>query len=124
MEVVGEFLGLDTDVGLWKYFRHHGSSWFPELGSRTPFAQQVANLWVIKQRLHQQLLIDLEAATDPIRLVDDCPLPVCGLTRALHCRRFREVANVGYCAAKSESGSRRGYSRACNKAKSESCVDS
>ena len=22
MEVVGEFLGLDTDVGLWKYFSH------------------------------------------------------------------------------------------------------
>ncbi|MCB1820694.1 MAG: hypothetical protein KDI73_03810 [Candidatus Competibacteraceae bacterium] len=44
MEVVGEFLGLDTDVGIWKYFRRHWPSWFPELGSRTTFAQQAANL--------------------------------------------------------------------------------
>lgn len=102
MEVVGEFLGLDTDVGLWQYFRRHWPSWFPALGSRTTFAQQAANLWVIKQRLHSQLLIDLGAATDPIRLVDGCPLPVCGLTRALRCRRFREVADVGYCAAKKQ----------------------
>lgn len=53
--VVGEFLGLDTDVGLWKYFRRHWPS------------QQAVNLWVVKQRLHQQLLIDLGRAnmTDP-----------------------------------------------------------
>ena len=36
MEVVGEFLGVDTDVGIWKYFGRHGRSWFPQLGSRTP----------------------------------------------------------------------------------------
>ncbi|MCB1764835.1 MAG: hypothetical protein KDJ22_02060 [Candidatus Competibacteraceae bacterium] len=35
--------------------------------------------WV---ELHQHLLIDLGAATDPIRLVDGYPLPVCVLTRA------------------------------------------
>ncbi|MCB1768130.1 MAG: hypothetical protein KDJ31_00275 [Candidatus Competibacteraceae bacterium] len=63
MEVVGEFLGLDTDVGIWKYGHWHGLSWFPHLGSRTTCAQQAANLWVIKQRLHQQLLIELGVAT-------------------------------------------------------------
>ncbi len=78
MEVVGEFLGLDADVGLWKYFRRHGPSWFPHLGSRTTVAQQAANLWAVKQRLHQQLLIELGAVIDPIRLVDGCPLPVRG----------------------------------------------
>jgi hypothetical protein len=102
MEVVGEFLGVDTDVGLWKYFRRHWPSWFPQLGSRTTFAQQAAHLWVIKQRLHQHLVIDLGAATDPIRLVDGCPLPVCVLTRAPQCRRFPGVADVGYCAAKKQ----------------------
>jgi IS5 family transposase len=102
MEVVGEFLGLDTDVGLWKYFRRHWPSWFPHLGSRTTFAQQAAHLWVIKQRLHQHLLIELGAATDPVRLVDGCPLPVCVLTRASQCRVFPEVADFGYCAAKNQ----------------------
>jgi hypothetical protein len=102
IEVVGEFLGLDTDVGIWKYFSRHWPSWFPELGSRTAFAQQAANLWVVKQRLHQQLLIDLGAATDPIRLVDGCPMPVCVLARAPQCRLFPEAADVGYCAAKKQ----------------------
>ncbi|MCP5127588.1 MAG: IS982 family transposase [Gammaproteobacteria bacterium] len=102
MEVVGEFLGLDTDVGLWKYFSRHGSSWFPQLGSRTTFAQQAANLWVIKQRLHQQMLIDLGAVTDPIHLVDGCPMPVCGWARASRRRVFPEGADVGYCAAKKQ----------------------
>jgi hypothetical protein len=102
LEVVGEFLGLDTDVGIWKYFRRHWPSWFPHLGSRTTFARQAANLWVVKQRLHQELLIDLGAATDPIRLVDGCPLPVCVLTRAPQCRLFPEAADYGYCAAKKQ----------------------
>ena len=102
MEVVGEFLGLDTDVGIWKYFGRHWLSWFPELGSRTTFARQAANLWVIKQRLHQQPLIDLGAVTDPIHLVDGCPMPVCVPTRAPQCRCFPEAADFGYCAAKKQ----------------------
>ena len=53
MEVVGELLGLETDVGLWTYFHHHWRSWFPALGSRTAVAQQAANLWAIKQVLHR-----------------------------------------------------------------------
>lgn len=44
MEVVGAFLGVDTDVGIWKYLGRHWRLWFPELGSRTTFAQQAANL--------------------------------------------------------------------------------
>lgn len=75
MEVVGEFLGLDTDVGIWKYFNRHWLSWFPALGSRTTFAQQAANLWVIKQQLHQQLLMDLGVLTDHIHrsMAARCP---------------------------------------------------
>lgn len=102
MEVVGEFLGLDTDVGIWKYFGRHWRPWFPQLGSRTTFAQQAANLWAIKQRLHQHLLVDLGAVTAPIHIVDGCPMPVCVLTRAPQCRLFPEVADLGYCAAKKQ----------------------
>ena len=102
MEVVGEFLGLETDVGLWKYFNHHWRSWFPALGSRTAFAQQAANLWAIKQVLHRRLVIDLGAATDPIRIVDGCPLPLCVLTRAPRSRLFAGAAAYGYCAAKKQ----------------------
>ena len=44
MDVVGEFWGLETEVGIWKYLRRHGSTWFLALGSRTPFARQAAHL--------------------------------------------------------------------------------
>jgi len=103
MEVVGEFLGLESDLHLWQYFHQHWPSWFPHLGSRTTFAQQAANLWAVKQQLHQRLVIDLGAAADPIHLVDGCPLPVCVLPRAPRCRSFAGEADYGYCAAKKQS---------------------
>ena len=94
MEVVGEFLGLDTDRHIWQYFCQHWQPWFPHRGSRTPFAQQAANLWAIKQHLHQQWVIELGAAVDPIYLVDGCPLPLCVLTRASRCRLFAEELSL------------------------------
>lgn len=100
--MVGEFLGLDTAVGLWTYFRRHWGAWFPRRGARTTFAQQAAHLWPVKQRLHQHLLKELGAASDPFRLVDGCPLPVCVLTRMSRCRLFPEIADLGYCAAKGQ----------------------
>ena len=39
MEVVGEFLGIDTDKGIWSYFKSHWLPLFPELGSRSVFAK-------------------------------------------------------------------------------------
>jgi hypothetical protein len=74
-EGVGEFLGMESDLHLWQYFHPHWPSWFPHWGSRTPFLQQAANLWAIKPALHRRLLLDLGAATDPIRIVEGCPLP-------------------------------------------------
>jgi len=37
MEIVAEFLGIDTDKGAWEYFTFHWKSWFPPLGSRANF---------------------------------------------------------------------------------------
>lgn len=83
MEIVGEFLGIDTDKGLYLYFRRHYKPWFPGLQriSRTTFVRQAANLWAVKYRLWQVLL---ERMTfDPrISLVDSFPIPVCRFARA------------------------------------------
>ena len=38
IEVVGEFLGLDTDRALYRYFRRHYGEWFPA----PPFARSTA----------------------------------------------------------------------------------
>ena len=49
-ELAGEFLGHDTDTGLFQYFRRHHEDLFPKLDEvyRTTLTRQAANLWSIK----------------------------------------------------------------------------
>jgi hypothetical protein len=96
MEIVGEFLELDTDKGMYLFFRRHYGEWFPALGEvhRTTFARQAANLWKVKERLWQELLT--LAPHDPVfALCDSMPLPACLFARAYRCRRFRGEAAFG-----------------------------
>jgi Transposase DDE domain len=96
IEVVGEFLGIDTDKAIYRYFRRHYAEWFPALRSvhRTTFARQAANLWKLKEDLWQELL--LLAPHDPtFALVDSMPLPACLFARAYRCKRFRGEAAFG-----------------------------
>lgn len=103
MEIIGEFQSLDTDKGIWRYFRSHWSEWFPGLGSRSQFAKQAANLWAVKQRLHQLLMAQLGSVKDPVHLVDGFPLPVSHFKRAPDCHRFKGDASYGYCASKDQT---------------------
>jgi hypothetical protein len=97
VEIVGEFLGLDTDRGLHAHFRRHFGHLLPGLREvhRTTFPRQAANLWAIKLALWQHLA----AATrrDPaLTLIDSLPVPVCRFARAHRCRAFRGSAAFGY----------------------------
>jgi hypothetical protein len=97
IEVVGEFLGLDTDVGLFNFFRCYYGDWFPALRQvdRTTFARQAANLWVMKQQLFEYL--SHMVPHDPlISVVDSFPMPVCRFARANRCRIFAGQAAFGY----------------------------
>ena len=97
MEVVGEFLGIDTDQGLYTFFRRHFGDWFPALRQvdRTTFARRAANLWVIKEQLFDHL--SQFVARDPlISVVDSFLMPVCRFTRANRCRLFAGAAAYGY----------------------------
>jgi hypothetical protein len=96
IEIVGEFLGLDTDKGIRLFFCRHYGEWFPALGEvhRTTFCRQAANLWKIKERLWQELLA--LAPHDPtFAICDSLPLPVCLFARAYRCTRFRGEAAFG-----------------------------
>jgi hypothetical protein len=97
IELVGEFLGLDADKALWRYFRWHHRSEFPNLAkvSRTTFARQAANLWRVKQLLQARLAQWL-AHGEPVWLVDSLPLEACKFARARFCRRFQGEADYGY----------------------------
>jgi hypothetical protein len=96
IEVVGEFLGLDTDEAIFRYFREHYGEWFPALHliHRTTFARQAANLWALKERLWQEFL-SLAPHDPAFAICDSMPLPVCLFARAYRCHRFRGEAAFG-----------------------------
>ena len=100
MEIVGEFLGIDSEKDLYAYFKRHYAEWFPALRQaggvhRTTLTRQMANLWVAKERLWRYLLHRI--AFDPkISLVDSFPVPVCRFARAYRCRLLPEESAFGY----------------------------
>src|SRR3954468_19925061 len=101
VEIVGEFLGLDTDRGLHAHFRRHYGHPFPRLREvhRTTFARPAANLWVVKHPLWGRAptrggakralgrgpagRADQDPAVTP---GDRMPVPVCRFARAHRCR--------------------------------------
>jgi len=103
MEIVGEFLKIDTDKGIWEYFRCHWLHFFPHLGCRTTFTRQASNLWYWKIKLQKKLAKKLDAFDDNIHLIDGLPIPVCHFKRAFFSRVFRGEAKYGYCASKDET---------------------
>lgn len=97
MEIVGEFLGIDTDKGMYTFFKWHYADWFPDIRSihRTTFTRQAANLWKVKEQIWQELLRQIPFDRQ-ISIVDSFPMPVCRFARANRCRRLREQASFGY----------------------------
>ncbi|KTD00399.1 transposase (DDE domain) [Legionella geestiana] len=102
IELVGEFLGLDTDKAIWSYFKRHWQNWFPGLGDRTSFARQSAKLWAVKQSIQKLLAGKLGTFNDSLHMSDGFPLPICHFRRANFSRLFSEAAAYGYCASKNE----------------------
>ncbi len=105
LEVVGEYLGLDEDQAIYRYFRQHYGTWFPALTrvARTTFTRQAANLWAVKQAVWRWLL-DRVPHDPTLSLIDCAPVPVCRFGRAPRCRRFRGQAAFGY-----DTGSRTAF---------------
>ena len=102
MELAGEFLGLDTDKGIYRFFRRYHRREFPALARvhRTTFARQAAGLWRVAQRLHERLvgLLPLRDAVsgEPLWLVDSFPLHVCRFARAKGSKLFKGTAAFGH----------------------------
>lgn len=98
VEMVGEFMGLDTETGIFCFFRRHYCEWFPKLCEvhRTTFTRQAANLWKAKKLLWEALL-DTRLKYDPkICLLDSFAVPVSGFAKAPRHRSFAGVASCGY----------------------------
>lgn len=97
MEILGEFLGLETDTAIFRYFRRHYGEWFPALRQihRTTFVRQAAHLMAVKAQIWRDLTqqVPYDAL---ISLIDSAALPVCRLARAYRCRRFAGEADYGF----------------------------
>jgi hypothetical protein len=96
IEVVGEFLGLDTDKAIFEYFRIHFAQWFPALREihRTTFTRQSANLWHLKELLWQEL-VAVVPHEPTFAICDSMPLAACLFARAYRCKRFKGEAAFG-----------------------------
>src|SRR5438067_1935255 len=97
MAVVGEFLGLATDQGIYRYFRRHHAALFPALTRvhRTTFTRQAPTRWPLTHALWQRQVHRL-VPQPQLHIIDGAPAPVCRFARAPRCRRLREVAAFGY----------------------------
>ena len=97
VEIVGEFLGLDTDRGLHTYFRRHFGHLFPGLRQvhRATFLRQAANLWGAKHALRRRLLA-MTGHNPAVALIDGLPVPVRRFARAHRCRSLRDLSAFGY----------------------------
>ena len=95
MEIYGEWQGICGDKALWRYFRNHWSEWFPALPSYKQFTKQCTNLRWLKEKIIEHLW-----PVGDVHVIDGMPLPLCQFARSRRCRRMREDAAYGHCAAK------------------------
>jgi hypothetical protein len=97
VEVVGSYLGLNQDSGLFASFQAHYAHFFPRVSQvhRSTFVRQAANLWAVKERLWMTLRDSLIQHDEWVGIIDSMPLPVCRFARAPWCVRFRGLASYG-----------------------------
>lgn len=96
MELCGEYFGFSRDEDLYHYFHSHYRHFFPQLGDRTRFVRQAANLWRVKEWIHRQLTLVSGQAADPVQPIDTLPLPVCVYTRSRRDRCFKPDPTMAF----------------------------
>lgn len=79
MEIIGEYLGFDTDEDIYNYFCRHWHSLFPNMPDRSNFVRQCANLWNVKQHFFEHLS---KPQDKYLQIVDSMPIEVCKFVRA------------------------------------------
>lgn len=101
--IIHIYCGLPNDKAIWTYFQRHWRAWFPQLGARSTFVRQAANLWLMKWRLQRYWADRLGYAQHAVHVVDGFPLLVCHFRRAHFSKIFRGSAAYGHCASKAQT---------------------
>jgi len=92
MEIVGEYLGFDTDESIYNYFFRHWNFLFPHMPDRSNFVRQCANLWSVKQRFFEYMSCFQDHY---LQIIDSMPIEVCKFVRAKKTTQFKETAAYG-----------------------------
>lgn len=104
IELVGDFLGKETDKQIYRYFRKHYHEWFPNLPDRSTLVRQWQNLWRVKCAIWQAIVRESGWEHDPVQIIDTLPIPVCHVRRASSRKIFTDDVicqpSYGYCASK------------------------
>lgn len=100
MEIVGEYLGYDTDVGIYNYFKQHWLKLFSRLPSRTQLTRQMIKCGDGKIALIECLMKGNR--TTGLHIIDGFPIPICHYARAKNSKVLSNEASFGYCAVKKE----------------------
>jgi len=98
MEIVGEFLGLDTDKGIFLFFSRRYAEWFPALAGlhRTTLTRQAAKLWAVKRCLWRRLLETRLEHEEGLCSVDSFAVAACSFAKAPRHKGFSGIAPRGF----------------------------
>ena len=92
MEIIGEYLGLQTDKKTFEFFKNCYHHFFPKLTNRVTFLRQAANLWAVKHKLFEYIANQF---ADTVAVLDSFPVAVCRFARAKYSKLFKGIATYG-----------------------------
>jgi len=103
MQLIAESLKISEDIEIWRFFKNSYLHYFPNIGSRSSFCKQMANLYLVEKRLQCLLVYEMKAQESKIQIIDGVPIPVCHFARAKSSKGFKAEADYGYCASKKQT---------------------
>lgn len=104
ISIVGELLTIDSEKAWFGFCKKNLRDLFPKFCDRTRFNRTRRNLHLIIEEIRKELINKTCYASQPYRIVDSIPIPVCKFGRAHFHKTFRGFgATYGKCASKKET---------------------
>lgn len=104
ISIVGELLTIDSEKAWFGFCKKNMRDLFPRFCDRTRFNRTRRNLHAVIEEIRKELSKLTGYATEPYRIVDSIPIPVCKFGRATFHRTFKGYgATYGKCPSKKET---------------------
>lgn len=103
ISIVGELLSIDSEKAWFNFCKKNLTDLFPRFCHRTRFNRTRRNLHSVIDEIRKKLSSKLGYTSDPHRIIDSIPIPVCKFGRAVFHKTFRGEATYGKCPSKKET---------------------